>query len=260
MDEATVAKLGKYQEIIRESNILTKTFELIDKFNEEQIAFKRIRCLALGSPVETKIALFQLAYLVEIQREYSVEPENVSLYDPVFNKDDERLLKEHLGYEIDETYDIEEACIKETIFFLPHAGLDITDCLIEETKPQWIIGNDLISHTERLSKQKLYETYRNLAYLVKLIEESNHNQIDDGFTSVKPKSKKNRKNKYVFKEPELIYDFSKVYFDKVLHEKLPSDDGVWGNAFTDLTVHYINSKTEQNQIDDLEQGLHQLKV
>lgn len=64
-----------------------------------------LRCLALGSPTESPIAMYQLALLQLILELLKLPAEAVSMYDPVFSDADLSLFGE-LGYRVSETYPI----------------------------------------------------------------------------------------------------------------------------------------------------------
>lgn len=160
-----VARLQKRLETYR--NTLTRSHLLEGSFNQlENHPFTAIRCLALGSPSESSASIYQLAYLLEIAEHFEVPPNAVSFYDPVFEAADEALF-ELLGFVVEETHEPQE----RTLYFLPHAPLDLTESLFTEKKPSLVLANDMVTHTERMSRQKLHDQYRQLSLLVHLVEE-----------------------------------------------------------------------------------------
>lgn len=206
------------------STILTNTLSLI-----KQYGFTRIRCLALGSPSESKNAMYQLAYLKELVD--VLEISETSLYDPVFNGTDAELFK-LLNYTVDETYHPTDQ--SKTLYFLPHAPLDLTERVLNDEEPLYLLANDLLSHTDRLTKVKLHETYRTISLLV-------HLHQDDGIVSdFVPVSKKKRNKKLVYQEPKIVYDLLESYFDSIDISRFPVEG--WNNSFSDLAFHIITRK------------------
>ena len=94
-----------YGQIIRTS----KLFQDIS-LSLENIEISTIRCLALGSPSESKNARFQLALLIELQQLLDAE---VSLYDPIFNEKDNEILKD---FTIEKEFTSDSS---KTLYFLP---------------------------------------------------------------------------------------------------------------------------------------------
>lgn len=232
----TLEKLLVYRLELRKSKLLAQTiaaFELAPKFS-------RIRCLALGSPCDSKPALYQLGYILELAEYLGVTDEDISFYDPVFNENDKEVLK---LWSIEESYTPKN--IDTTLFFLPHAGLDLTEVILNENRPRWMLANNLITHTERLSQQKLHDTYETISTLVKVMENKQEVKKTDEFVTVKKK----RNKKYVFTEPEIVYDYDKVYFSSFKMTVLTSDIGE--NAFTDLSFQHIVAK----EVEDLSEKL-----
>lgn len=216
-----LTKLDGFRLVIRDSDLFKDTIDVIN------YDISHIRCLALGSPVSSKASLYQFAYLLELCHHFEV---NTSLYDPIFNKNDELLFRE-FGSMV--KVDIEFEYDALTLYFLPHADLAVTNDLIVNYNPSYILANNLVSHTDRLSKQKLHDKYRMLSLLVNLMglePESN-----DEFTPVRSK----RKNKNKFVPPVINYDYLTCYFNSIELNVLKNNKGVWANAFTDLAFHRI---------------------
>lgn len=225
-------KLASYADIIAKSAF----------FAESQKTFRRkftqIRCLALGSPSQSNNALYQLAYLQELAR--VLEVCRISVCDPVFS-DLDIFLFQKLKYPVELHFDNTEP--EETLYFMPHAPLELTDVILINEKPHHVLANNIISHTDRFTKLKLHETYPVIAFLVKLTEsEPKNGPTDDGFS--KPKK---RRNKLAYSEPKIDYDFNhpNCYFDKV--EIVPFQQNFnkgdpWGTSFSDLAYHNIGVK------------------
>lgn len=119
---------------------------------------------------------------------------------------------------------------REVLFFLPHASLELTDHLISTYKVSHLLANDVVAHTDRLTKKKLYDSFRALSYLKLLLDAP---AVDTGFQTVKKK----RRNRQVFQEPDLQHD--PMYFTAATVKRLPSG-GPWDNAFTDLAFHSLS--------------------
>lgn len=249
-------KLSQYQTIIKDSNLFAETTDIVN-----DLSFSQIRCIALGSPSDSKSALYQLAYLLEIASNLNVEHENISIYDPIFNDEDELLLTKHLNFKIESKPT--NLKVDKTLFFLPHAGLDITESLINEYEPIWLLSNDLISHTDRFSKQKLHDQYKTISLLVHILlkdipKKEVENKKDDGFTTVKKTKKKNKNNnqKYIYQEPIIDYNFDVAYFSNIKLTRFEKTEGPWENAFTDLSFQCIDLKetVEGNEAAKIKDG------
>lgn len=209
----------EYRDTIRQSDL----YEDIKKSLDCEIT--TIRCLALGSPSESKNAKYQLALLLELQDLFDAK---VSVYDPIFNDKDKELLD---GFTIEEEFTSDS---EKTLYFLPHASLELTEHILNINKPKYFLANDVVTHTDRLTKKKLADMYPSLSILVHLLEDnSTVKKPSDGFTTVSRRKK--------FKEPVIDYNIESVYFDKVqIHRYLHnSKQAPWGTSFTDLAYHYI---------------------
>lgn len=204
-----------YGQIIRTS----KLFQDIS-LSLENIEISTIRCLALGSPSESKNARFQLALLIELQQLLDAE---VSLYDPIFNEKDNEILKD---FTIEKEFTSDSS---KTLYFLPHASLELTEEVLNTNQPKYFLANDVIAHTDRLTKK----TCRQLPHPFYNCASSRENKVDDGFTRVSRKR---------FKEPVITYDIDSVYFDKVQISRYlhTNKNDAWGTSFTDLAYHYIS--------------------
>ncbi|KAL6451116.1 BER1 SRR1-like protein BER1 [Candida maltosa Xu316] len=211
--------MSDYREVIRNS----KLFENIKTSLASEVS--TIRCLALGSPSESKNAKYQLALLLELQ---SLFKANVSIYDPIFNDQDKEILKD---FTIEEKFTGDSS---QTLYFLPHASLELTEEILNTYKPKYFLANDIIAHTDRLTKKKLADTFPTISILVHLL--GDNEKSNDGFTPVVAVSRKK------FKEPVIEYNIDSVYFDKVKIYRYVQNSKTdpWGTAFTDLAYHYIS--------------------
>ena len=126
-----------YGQIIRTS----KLFQDIS-LSLENIEISTIRCLALGSPSESKNARFQLALLIELQQLLDAE---VSLYDPIFNEKIMRYSKTLQSRK-------NSPAIALNLIFSPHASLELTEEVLNTNQPKYFFANDVIAHTDRLTK------------------------------------------------------------------------------------------------------------
>ncbi|TCD62302.1 hypothetical protein EIP91_007098, partial [Steccherinum ochraceum] len=90
-----------------------------------------VLCLGLGSPSSSRDARAQLVFLLEICDKISLDPSKVSVYDPVFSEEDERLLDANAAYPLP----------VPTIVFMPHCDLQLYENLIHEN---W--STDRLSH------------------------------------------------------------------------------------------------------------------
>jgi len=59
-----------------------------------------VLCLGLGSPSSSRIARAQLAFLTETCQLLKVDHQDVSMYDPIFTKEDHLLFEEELNMKV----------------------------------------------------------------------------------------------------------------------------------------------------------------
>lgn len=204
--------------------------------------FSRIRCLALGSPVNEFQALYQLAFLELLAEEHEIKL--VSCYDPVFTEEDVSLLKE-LKFEVSEQEDASEG----TLYFMPHAPRTFMDEFIRDVKPNLILGNDITVTIGTLSSSAYLEQLPTLATLSHLAEKPELAN-DDGFAPVTSKKKRNKK--YVYEPPKLEYPVDLAYFDSIAIHRLPREnDPPYRDSFSDLALSVISSKNELPDIGAL---------
>lgn len=195
----------------------------------------KIRCVALGSPSQEEPALYQLALLLLIVEENSIKSQNVSVYDPVFTQLDIDFFKS-LNFEVSEDYLPKDD--EATLFFLPHAPLNLTNSVILSQNPKLLLSNNIQTHTERLTKLELFEKYPIMSKLVNLLQPQGDKT--DGFEAVvKKKSRKSQRNKFV--EPTIDYSKIDSYFENIeIISFKDFEEGEWLNSFTDLAFHRIS--------------------
>ncbi|KAK6202277.1 SRR1-domain-containing protein [Scheffersomyces amazonensis] len=232
-------KLVKYRNVLKESKFFQESQDILG-----QLSIKYIRCLALGSPIDMTNAMYQLAYILEIMDILSIPTKNLSLYDPIFNTNDEKFLIDIVNSTIDEQIPTHFAP-ESTLYFLPHAPIELMETLLDTEFPIYVLGNDVVSHTDGFTKRKLFEKYPKVSKLlnqisspIKLQQEPKQDEVP--FQTPKSRSRKNR-NKFV--EPVIDYTTVPVYFSgcKIVRFKQSvSKDAVWGNAFSDLAYHLIS--------------------
>lgn len=228
-------KLSKYENIMTESSLFKETIKLL-----EDHSITHIRCLALGSPSDSNAALYQFAFLTQICRHFNVNPSNVSLYDPVFNELDNQFLTIVTNFRISEK---DTFVGLKTLYFLPHASLELTEQVLNDSRPSLLLANDIISHTDRLTKKKIHDTYRTISLLIKVLENTKiAPKESDDFISVTVKKKRNRHKKPVFKEPEIEYNYDNCYFKNAELTRIENAQGVWGSSFSDIAFHHIIRK------------------
>lgn len=230
-------KLNHFRDAVRDSELFHETVQILPK----DIAY--IRCLALGSPVHSNASLYQFAYLLELIRHLKIR--NTSLYDPVFDDNDEQFFQR---FSEEESITIETECTFSSLtvlYFLPHADLSVTNDTIKHGKPRYILGNNLISHTDRMTRQKLHDNYMMLSLLRNLLE-PNETETND----MKNENKKNNGNDFIpvrsrrknhrFIPPKINYTYHDCYFHSIKLTPLKNIKGPWSNAFTDLALHVIS--------------------
>ncbi|KAI5964052.1 uncharacterized protein KGF55_001994 [Candida pseudojiufengensis] len=213
-------KIDELKQIIKNSKFYTEI-----KHSLHNHEFKRIRCLALGSPIESSNSRYQYALLLLLIELLNIK--EISIYDPIFNEKDKELLR---NFKIEETYPYPKD--ENTLFYMPHLPLKIMEQIINTEKPVYFIGNDIVSHTDRLSKQKLNELYPSMSILLHLLNDSTNN---DGFTKVIKRRKQ-------YKEPEINYDYNSVYFKDIEIKRYLNNfnkTDPWGTSFSDLAFHKL---------------------
>lgn len=246
--------LKAYRIIIKESNLFK---EFVDKLRPFIDQIDRIRCLAIGAIHDDFPARYQLAFLLEAHetiQKLKDEKVLVSIYDPVFTEEDILYIKKlGINWTIDEEHSIWNGNSDSTLFFLPHAPLNLTEIVLREECPKYWLANNIIQHTDRYTKQQLNDKYPLTSKLVNInlsIKNASkeavlkkNTQNLDCFTTFTSKRKR-RNNKLISKEPTIDYEAIKSYFNScdiistfengsLLKEK------PWNNSFSDLAFHII---------------------
>ncbi|KAH3663946.1 hypothetical protein WICMUC_005885 [Wickerhamomyces mucosus] len=239
LNENLISKL----KIIKSSTLYKEIFITL-----KEIKFIKIRCLALGSPSQDQPSLYQLALLILLVEEFNLHSENISLYDPIFNELDLKLLTINYRYRVEKNYD-QIFDQDEILYFLPHAPLNLTNEIIDLESPKLLLANNIITHTDRLTNLELFEKYPTISKIINYI--NNLDQSDkltsgnlDGFQKVinnNSKRKLQRKNKYNANNVKTI-DYSQIvtYFEKVeLKSFKHLEEGPWLNSFSDIAFHRL---------------------
>lgn len=231
----TLKKLKLYEEIVENSVIFRESVDAL-----KSLPFSHIRCLALGSPTESIPSLYQLAYLNKIRQYLEVGEPSISLYDPIFTDIDVHLLTGILRFEVGENFDNPG---EKTLFFLPHASLELTEQVLAESQPLWLLGNDITAHSIRLPKLKLHEKYRTVSLLANLLEKNSNAEKKsvqyDGFEEPMTKTRR-RKHRQQQPVPVINFDYSGCYFSSASMKPLTDTEGPWGNAFSSLSLHLLS--------------------
>lgn len=253
--EKVVARINAAEEDVGKSELF-----LVVLLELGHLDLSHIICLALGSPELSSAARYQLALVKNIVDKLEISPSKVFLYDPVFTDTDKRVISS-LGYRLESLEQAvklcEEGSTKETkeetkeetkqsetkandtptriLYFLPHASLELTEEVLSQYHAHYLLANDAIAHTDRLTTRKLYDNYRVLSYLVLLTDQPS---VDTQFQTVK---KKRRQKTKVFVEPKLDFSADKMHFNSTTIKRLPTE-GPWDNAFTDLAFHKLGYK------------------
>lgn len=232
---ATLTRLKLYEDIVENALIFQESIDAL-----KALPFTHIRCLALGSPTESIPSLYQLAYLNQICCHLKMDKKLVSLYDPIFTDVDIQLLTKNIPYLVSEKTN---SSSEMTLYFLPHATLELTEQVLAELRPRWLLGNDITAHSIRFPRLRLHEKYRTVSLLANLLEKNSGNEEnkkgkDDGFKEQTTKSRR-RKQRHQHRLPEINFDYSNCYFSDASIKTLTDTDGPWGNAFSSLSLHWL---------------------
>ncbi|EJT41434.1 BER1-like protein [Saccharomyces kudriavzevii IFO 1802] len=242
------------RDFLKKSEFLS---DLLENLQPHLNNIKKVRCVAIGNFQEDFPATFQFALLLEIIDHINNETSRdilISLYDPIFTENEMHYL-ESLGdkWVIQENFsEINTGDYKSVLYFLPHAPLDLTERILASECPHLWLANNMISHTDRYTKAKLFEKYPHLGKLVhylqpNLVAETKKQDGADDFTAFVPKRKRKNKNnstKLKVKIPDIDYGSIATKFTscKILTD---FDEGKylkerpWINSFSDLTLHAI---------------------
>ena len=255
----------EYRTTIRASAMFNDLCETLFKYKEQ---VTRIRCLALGEFYSDFPAKYQLALLLEILEFLERDRDQkilVSIYDPVFGKDEKTFI-EKMGsnWTIDEliTGD-DDVHLMHTLFYLPHAPLDLTNTVLLREKPSLLLANNVTEHISRYTKLELFQKYPALSRLVYLLEntdsasksvqsvisssETPGDAVSDGnnFTTYTSKRRRRKnKSKFLFQEPDIDYSSINTWFEscKILttfENGALLKDKPWANSFSDMSLHLI---------------------
>lgn len=229
--------------------------ELCEKLEPDRLKIKKIRCLAIGSFTQDFPARYQMALLLELKDFFNEgrkaeDKIQISIYDPVFTDDDKSYIKKMgQNWSIDEVVTRDEQDPAATLFFLPHAPLDLTEYILREETPIYWLANNIIQHTDRYTKQKLHDMYPTISKLLHYYDSNkdvtSEKHINDGFSKVTSKRRRRGKaDKFKFEEPPIDYSSVETYFSEC---EIITDfnngellkNQPWINSFSDLTYHYI---------------------
>lgn len=243
--------LQSYREVIHSSAMFDNLCDSLKEYNHE---ITSVCCLAIGSFSDDFPAKYQLALLIEMIEYLEKDDKKiqVSIYDPVFTDEDKKYMSENYeSWIIESEMDADKFKPESTLFFLPHAPLDLTEAVLKADKPTFLLANNIVQHTDRYTKTQLFEKYPILCKLVHFAEaeSSSTNEttptLDDGFTTFVSKKKRKQKSKYKFVEPTIDYDaietsFKGCSFLTTFEKGTLLKDKPWVNSFSDLALHYIN--------------------
>ena len=247
--------IESYRETVNSSDMFC---DLCTSLEEYKTQITSIRCLAIGSFSDDFPAKYQLALLLEIidYLEKGDRDIQVSIYDPVFTDEDKQYISENCNtWTINRDIDLDNFKTESTLFFLPHAPLDLTEAILEKEKPRFLLANNVIQHTDRYTKAQLFEKYPLLSKLVHLVEADSKPSaeaqatLDDGFTTFVSKKKRKQKSKYKFIEPTIDYagiesSFQSCKFLTTFSRGQLLKDKPWVNSFSDLAFHYLEQTIE----------------
>ncbi|RLV90821.1 SRR1-like protein BER1 [Spathaspora sp. JA1] len=205
--DKTKETVEKYQTVFIESPLFKSITDSIASFAKDITV---IRCLALGSPTDSNYARYQLALLLQLAKHLSSPL--ISLYDPIFTPGDKTLF-ESFNLKIEREFTADS---KTTLYFLPHAPIDLTESIFTKHEPHYVLGNDIVSHTDRQTETKLKEKYPMLATMVHVTKKPKVDDggVDDGFQVV------SKRTRYAWKRVQ--YDLESVYFNSVKVVKFKS--------------------------------------
>lgn len=220
----------RHSELIK--NVITKIKESFP-LNEPLI-----RCLALGSISTENPAKWQLAFLLLLQKEFSIE--HISLYDPAFSDLDHEVLQKTYKMTVDQ----EDPFIgKNTWYFLPHIPLTVMNSVLATSKPRYLICNNIDTHLTRYPIKEITEKYETLAAAYVRLEE--RSKVDNFKTPSRRRKKGSLRiliQSVMHEEEHTRLAFiessaSKVHFTKakITHELKPQFEAA-GTSFSDLVL------------------------
>lgn len=240
--------------IKKEILVKTQLFkEILTSLGDIEISY--IRCLGLGSISNSSLAMYQLALLELIISHYKKSNTdesvlNVSFWDPAFSTEDIDFISKTLEYSVVEDIDLSKN-LDSTLFYMPHFPIEILEKFITDTKPIYILSNDVTAYTIKFTDLKFFELYPNCARLSKLITDKSNKKmieknekipINDDFQVVVKKKNRKRKNNSKYIPPVVDYDLPSAFFKDVLFDRIQLGNDTsqaWDSAFTDLSFMTI---------------------
>lgn len=261
-DEIISEKLfKKYRDAVTQSRVFQ---DLTEQITLNKCEFNRIRCLALGSFFEEIQPLYQLSLLFELglwktkkTRENSDDYTlDISLYDPVFTKDDIAFINnnlnnksEEISWKYEKESEWEKKLVDDTfnssvLYYIPHGDMLLLEYLIPLCKPKFYLGNYIFDHLLRVENSN-----GNLKYLANIKMQcyetgkmvKNELKDSDSFEAVSSSSKRKNKSKYVTKnnEPQALDKIDLYFSDIQVLTKTHTavEDGPWLSAFSSLALH-----------------------
>lgn len=181
-----LSKWQHHQQLQKELPTNTTTTDSTDELTNNQVdptatnTITDIRCLALGSPTDSHIAMYQLALLQLIAEYLTVSSSKISVWDPVIAKDDLELFK-HLDMNVEseseynDTHNEGQELKPTTLVYMIHAPPSLTESVISKMKekedsdscPIWwyslFIGNVLSNYANHLLQAELDQRYPNIS-------------------------------------------------------------------------------------------------
>jgi len=150
-------------------DLLLETLQLLSASSSE------VLCLGLGSPSSSRDARAQLVFLLDICEKISLDPSKVSVYDPVFSEEDERLLDRFSIRRLTENRNAAYPLSVPTIAYMPHCDLQLYENLIHEN---WsidrmsrvlLIANRLGEYVDSIPSHKLAADFPCISRLAPLL-------------------------------------------------------------------------------------------
>lgn len=247
--------LQSYPEIIKNTKIFK---DIIEHIEINKYDFNEVRCLALGSFFEEIQPLYQLSLLLEIVLWKMDEPpkENklkISLYDPVFTKDDIEFINIELNglhenvtwvYETESEWECAAQNNDKTLYYIPHGDLHLLEYLFPLVKPKLYLGNYLFDQLLRVDdsdhKMKYLVNIKRKCYEDGTISDTSIKDDSDSFKQTVSKNKRKiltvENNKPV--ENIALY-FKTITVPTKSHTSI--EPGPWLSAFSSLALHHLQS-------------------
>lgn len=252
---------NKYRDAITQSRVFQN---LTQKIKLKNCDFNVIRCLALGSFFEEIQPLYQLSLLLELalwkikearenNADYTLD---ISLYDPVFTKDDIAFINNNLNnkseqiswkYETESVWEkrlSDDTFNRSVLYYIPHGDMLLLEYLLPLCKPKYYLGNYIFDHLLRVGNSN-----DNLKYLANIKMQcyesgrmvENESTDSDSFEAVSFNSKRKSKSKYVAKsnEPQKLEKID-LYFKDIevlTNSHTGVEEGPWLSAFSSLALH-----------------------